>query len=103
MIPPRGNVGSETKSFESLGVHRHVGRDDIRHLARLGPVGMTERDVAVREQRVLPVAALRARAKELLLDDVLAVATHEFAQTGDARDAALALRALEDDRDVVLP
>src|SRR5688572_27085911 len=72
-----GNLPN-TRSPSSLGVEIDLGRDDVREFARRGPVGVAQEDVAVGDQRLLPVAAVRADGQELLLDDVLAVRTHEL-------------------------
>src|SRR5262245_14776426 len=85
-----------------LRVHRDVRRGLHRELVRTIPVRVAEQEEAVGDQRVLPVPALGADGEQPLLDDVLAVAPRELLQTVDARDAALTLRALEDDRCVVL-
>src|SRR5215831_357558 len=73
----------------SLGPHRDVGGGFHRELVRAVPVGMAEQDVAVADQRLLPVAALAARRQQALLDDVLAVAVEELVQAVDAGDPAV--------------
>ena len=67
---------SLTRSRASLRVHLDARRRGEGHPVRLVPVGVAYEHVAVGEQRVLPVAARRARAEELLLDDPLAALAH---------------------------
>src|SRR5687767_563846 len=64
---------------------------------------MPQQDVTIREQRLLPIAPMRPRSEQLLLDDVLPVLPHELPEPFDARDPPAPERALEDDRRVVLP
>src|SRR5688572_12278465 len=63
---------------------------------------MTDEDVAVREERVLPVASRSAGTKQALFDDPIAAFAQEVAEAFDARDATAAECALEDDASVVL-
>ena len=87
-----------------LRVHRDVGRGDVGELVR----GRASRGGAAmmkpsETQRVLPVPARRARAAGASpRRRARRSARMNSREPVDARDPALALRALEDDRGVVL-
>src|ERR1051325_11323506 len=87
----------------SAGVHLQVRADVIRNVAGGVEVGMAHEDEAVRQQRLHPVAAMRADREQLHGRDVLAVARENAIEPFNALNVALALGALEDDRAVVEP
>src|ERR1044071_2460358 len=109
MAPPnvatarRPYTGAPPASAKSLRrVELDVGGRGERHLLGLIPLRMADDEVAVGQERRLPVAPRRARAEQGVLDDVRAVGIVERWEPRDPRDPALAVGALEDDPDVVV-
>src|SRR5690348_2398357 len=63
---------------------------------------MAADQIAVAEERLLPIAPMGAGAQELVLDDPAIAHVQPVAQAFDAGDAALALGSLEYDSAIVL-
>src|SRR5437899_2366732 len=78
------------------------GRGVARHLEGHIVLRMADDDVAVGEEGLPPVAARCADGEEIDARDMSAVAGKKAVEPVVARDAALTLRAAEDDRSVVL-
>ncbi|MFO0000949.1 MAG: hypothetical protein ACK559_07460, partial [bacterium] len=85
-----------------LGEQGHVVGRVVRDAHRAGEGGVPDDEVAVADQRRLPVPAPRAGAQERVHQDTVAVAGLEGLQPVDGLDQALAPRPLEDDRAGVL-
>ena len=74
----------------SAGVELDLFGHALAHLERGREVRVAHDDVAVADQGLLPVAALRADRRQVDLDDVAAELGEQLLEPDDALDAALA-------------